>query len=229
MASLGWLARACIEDPGGEAWRMERSWISVNFAISADGKISPVAKRPSGWTSEADHRRLLELRAGADALLVGKGTLVADRMTMTVPGPEKQPLRCIVSRSGRLDPDLPVFQKPGGQIHLCVTGDAPVEIPGVMVHHQTLAGFLSTLAAELGVKRLHCEGGGELVRELMELDAIDEFHLTLAGHTIFGGLSAPTVTGIPGNFPAGSLDFELSGFEPVAGTGECFLSYRRLR
>lgn len=206
---------------------MEKPWISVNFAISADGKISSVEKRASGWTSEADHQRLLGLRARADALLVGKGTLVADRMTMTVPGGGKQPLRCIVSRSGALDEEHPVFRKPGGQIHLCVTGGNQVALPGVVVHHESLAGFLSTLATGLGVKRLHCEGGGELVRELMELDAIDEFHLTLAGHTIFGGAGAPTVTGIPSDFPERSVGFEITRFEPVAGSGECFLSYRR--
>lgn len=208
---------------------MEKPWISVNFAISADGKISPVGKRPSGWTSEADHQRLLGLRAGADALLVGKGTLVADRMTLTVPGGGKQPLRCIVSRSGSLDPELPVFHKPGGQIHLCVTGGKNVDLPGVMVHHEPLAVFLSTLATTLGVQRLHCEGGGELVRELMELDVIDEFHLTLAGHTLFGGAKAPTVTGIPSDFPGHSPEFEITLFEPAVGSGECFLSYRRRR
>ncbi|RYD17623.1 MAG: hypothetical protein EOP88_25595 [Verrucomicrobiaceae bacterium] len=207
---------------------MKRPWISVNFAISADGKISSAEKRPSGWTSEADHQRLLELRAGADALLVGKGTLVADNMTMTVPGKAVQPLRCIVSRSGALDPDHPVFKKAGGDIHLCVTGNNEVTTAGVTVHQQSLPDFLSTLHTSLGVRSLHCEGGGELVNELMELDAIDEFHLTLAGHTVFGGRNAPTVTGIPGSFPRKSLNFELTRFEPVPGTGECFLSYRRL-
>ncbi len=211
----------------GEAWAMERPWISVNFAISADGKISPVEKRPSGWTSEADYRRLLELRSGADALLVGKGTLMADNMTLTVPGDGPQPLRCIVTRNGQLDPDLPVLRKPGGPIHLCVTGNGKTDVPGTVVHHEPLPAFLTTLSTRLGVRRLHCEGGGVLVGELMELGVIDEFHLTLAGHTIFGGKEAPTVTGIPGNFPARSLDFEISRFEPVAGTGECFLSYRR--
>jgi 2,5-diamino-6-(ribosylamino)-4(3H)-pyrimidinone 5'-phosphate reductase len=206
---------------------MEKPWISVNFAISADGKISPVKKRPSGWTSEADHRRLLELRAGADALLVGKGTLVADKMTMTVPGNGKQPLRCIVSRSGQLDRGHPIFQKPGGEIHFCITGDHSMDLPRATVHRESLEEFLSTLATDLAVKRLHCEGGGELVRELMELDAIDEFHLTLAGHTLFGGAEAATVTGAPGGFSGKSLGFEISRFEPVAGTGECFLSYRR--
>ncbi|MBK1816905.1 RibD family protein [Luteolibacter yonseiensis] len=197
----------------------------MNFAISADGKISSTGKRPSGWTSPADHTRLLALRSTADAILVGKGTLVADRMTMTVPGKTVQPLRCIVTRGGSLDPDLPVFQKPGGAIHLCVTGDRAGEIPGATAHHTTLPAFLGTLATDLGVKHLHCEGGGELVRALAELDAIDEFHLTLAGHTLFGGLSAPTVTGIPSEFLPRSLDFEINHFEPR--DGECFLSYRR--
>lgn len=204
---------------------MEKPWISLNFAISADGKISSVGKRASGWTSPADHERLLKLREVADAILVGKGTLVADRMTMTVPGNNKQPLRCIVSRSGSLDLDLPIFKKPGGDIHLCVTGDSAVKIPGLTVHHAPLPDFLHTLATDLGVKHLHCEGGGELVRTLAGMDAIDEFHLTLAGHTLFGGLSAPTVTGIPAEFLGRSLDFEISHFEPR--DNECFLSYRR--
>jgi 2,5-diamino-6-(ribosylamino)-4(3H)-pyrimidinone 5'-phosphate reductase len=204
---------------------MEKPWISVNFAISADGKISSVGKRPSGWTSPLDHDRLLELRSAADAILVGKGTLTADRMTMTVPGKARQPLRCIVSRSGSLNPDLPIFQKPGGEIHLCVTGDHAVEMPGTTLHHASLEKFLDTLATDLSVKHLHCEGGGQLVRQLAELAAIDEFHLTLAGHILFGGLSAPTVTGIPAEFLPWSLDFEISHFEPQGG--ECFLSYRR--
>lgn len=206
---------------------MEKAWISVNFAISADGKISSVEKRASGWTSAADHARLLKLRAGADALLVGKGTLIADQMSMTVPGNGRQPLRCIVSRSGLLEPGLPIFKKPGGDIHLCVTGNHAPEIPGVTVHRESLADFLTTLAHDLKVRHVHCEGGGELVRALAELDAIDEFHLTLAGHTLFGGSSAPTVTGIPAEFLPRTAEFEISHFEPDGG--ECFLSYRRRR
>ncbi|MGL4402031.1 MAG: RibD family protein, partial [Luteolibacter sp.] len=92
--------------------------ISTNLAISADGKISSSPPRPSGWTSRADHARLLELRGNADAILVGRGTLEADRMTLTVPGKLVQPLRCVVSRNGVLDPAHPIFTKQGGGIHL---------------------------------------------------------------------------------------------------------------
>ncbi len=202
---------------------MTRPHLSLNLALSADGKISSVARRSSGWTSKEDHARLLELRKGAGALLVGRGTLEADRMTMKAPG---DPWRCVVSRSGRFDTAHPLFHTSGGPVHLLVTeGVAPV-ISGATVYTQTLAVFLETLAAA-GIRRVHCEGGGELVFALAELDAIDEIHLTLAGHTLFGGRKAPTPSGMPGAFLPATREYELTEFNPRPETGECFLSYRR--
>lgn len=207
---------------------MPRPRISTNLAISADGKISSIPPRPSGWTSREDHSRLLELRNNVDAILVGRGTLESDRMTLTVPGKSIQPLRCIISRTGELDPGHPVFAKAGGDIHLLVTGVfTGREIPGVTIHRQTLAEFLETLGTKYGVERLHCEGGGQLIRALAELDVIDEFHITLAGHTIFGGLAASTATGAPGEFLPKSVDFEIRHVEARPELGECFLSYAR--
>lgn len=209
---------------------MRRPWISTNLAVSADGKISSVDRRPSGWTSPADHARLLALRESADALIVGRGTLEADRMTLTAPGKSTRPLRCIVSRSGGISLDHPLFQKPGGPIHMLVTGDSSATPPpGVTIHHGNLAGFFETLVSDLGIKHLHCEGGGTLIRSLEEIDAIDEFHLTLAGHTLFGGFSAPTATGVPADFLPRSVHFTLSHFEPRPDFGECFLSYQRVQ
>lgn len=203
---------------------------SVNFAISADGKISGAQRQPSGWTSEADSARLIELRKPADALLVGRGTWEADRMTMTVPDSAKQPLRCIVSRNGKLDADHPIFSRDGGAIHLLVTGDAEPDVPEcVTVHRGGLKDFLEMLERDHGVHHVHCEGGGELVRAMAEEDLIDEIHLTWAGHTLFGGRNAPTVTGVPGDFLPASLQFELTHFEPRPDAGECFLTWRRIR
>lgn len=202
---------------------MTRPHVTINFAVSADGKISSVAKRPSGWTSREDHTRLIKLRENADALLVGRGTLEADRMTMKAP---HNPLRCVVSRSGNFDPSHPLFHSEGGPIHLLVTDGAAPQIPGAKIHTGSLSGFLRELSA-MGVKRLHCEGGGELARELAAMDAIDEIHLTWAGHTLFGGRAAPTISGLPGEFLPASREYELVEFDPRPETGECFLSYRR--
>ncbi|WAC21630.1 RibD family protein [Luteolibacter sp. SL250] len=206
---------------------MKRPRISTNLAISADGKISSPAHAPSGWTSPGDKRRFLALRENADAILAGRGTLDNDRMTMTGP---KNPLRCIVSRSGKLDPGHPIFSTPGGAIHLLVTGGPPPPVPaGVTVHTGNLPDFLLELAANHHVKNLHCEGGGELIRELADLDLVDDFHATLAGHTLFGGQEAPTATGTARDFLPATRHFRISHFEAHPESGECFVSYTRDR
>lgn len=204
--------------------RVVRPHISINFAISADGKITSVEGRPSGWTSEADHARLLRLRETADALMVGRGTLEADRMTLKAP---QQPLRCVVSESGRFDPGHPLFHADGGPIHLLGTREAPTVIPGTTAHRMSLGDFLEHLSRDHGVGRLHCEGGGTLVRTLAELDLIDEIHLTWAGHTLFGGAGAPGILGTAEFFLPGSGRYQLTRFDPREDQGEVFLSYQR--
>lgn len=208
--------------------------ISLNFAISADGKIAGAGRQSSGWTSDADSERLLELRLTADALLVGRGTLVADSMKMTIPArlnPARQPLRCVVSRGGAFSPDHPLFQSPGGRIHLLVTdpdADPPANLPGEpLLHRGSLPDFLSTLRRDHGVNHLHCEGGGELARSLFDLDLVDTIHLTWAGHHLFGGNNAPTLSGLPGEFLPASRQFRLEHFDPRPDLGECFLTYQR--
>ena len=69
---------------------MSRPTIVINFAITADGKVSTVNKDPAHFTSKADLQRLLSIRTKADAILVGRGTLEADQMSMTIP-PELKP------------------------------------------------------------------------------------------------------------------------------------------
>lgn len=207
-----------------------RPWISANLAVSADGKTGDVAGHPSGWTSRADHERLLELRATADALLVGRRTLIADRMTLTCPDRENQPLRCVVAGDAEIPESLPLLARAGGDIHWLDTGGgkAAAKAPaGVTIHHMTLAEFLTIMRGNLEIEHVHCEGGGTLIRMLAEMDAIDELHLTLAGHTIFGGQNAPTLTGNPDVYLPQSRDFALTGFRESPGTGECFLTYRR--
>lgn len=201
--------------------------ISANFAISADGKISSSLHRPSGWTSSADHQRLLDLRRGADAILVGRRTLIADNMSLTVPGLTKQPLRCIASASGDLSGEENVFRTAGGAIHLWCPKH-PEKLPsGVSAHQGSLVDFLLDLHQNHGVHRLHCEGGGEMLRMLLEQNLLDELHLTWAAHTLFGGAKAPTISGIPGLALSASQHLELTHFEPHPEINEVFLSYRR--
>lgn len=214
---------------------MERPFVLINFAISADGKIGTSAMGPSRFTSRADLSRLLEIRLRADALLVGRGTLEADEMSMTIPDelhPPRQPLRCIISRQGHFDGSHKVFQSTGGDIHLVVT-DAASDFDetqygslGATCHRLSLSEFLSHAKVELGVATLLCEGGGTLVKELFALDAVDEINLTVAGHSLIGGSLSPTITGLPSEFFAPSRQFEISHCESHE-SGELFVTWRR--
>lgn len=207
---------------------VNRPRISCNLAISADGKISSPGHRPSDWTSAEDLQRLKQLRRGAGALMVGRGTVETDNMTMTVENQEQQPLRCIVSRHGKLPENHPLFSSEGGDIHLLATeGYKGERRDKLTIHECSLPEFLELLHQKHGVKDLHCEGGGQLIRALVELDALDEVHLTWAAHSLLGGAQSPTLSGVLGDHFTASKAFELTGFEPQATTGECFLTYRR--
>lgn len=203
---------------------MNKPHLSVNLALSADGKISSSTGMASGWTSKDDFVRLKELRRSADALLVSRGTLESDQMTMKSP---QRPLRCVVSRKGHFNPAHPLFSSEGGTIHLLGSDHRPNNIPDTIAHHSSLSDFIQTLHRHHDVRRIHCEGGGQLIHELASLDLIDEIHLTWAGHRLFGGQSAPGATGLPGDFLPASCHFELTHFEPREDLSECFLSYRR--
>lgn len=200
--------------------------ISANFAISADGKITSMFHRPSGWTSKDDYQRLLALRLKADALLVGRRTLLADQMSMTVPHAEKQPLRCIASASAHFTGREKIFQTSGGTIHLW-SPVPPITIKDQVQHHQgSLIDFLTELHQNHQVKYLHCEGGGALMRQLIDLVGVDEIHLTWAVHTLWGGEQAPTLSGMAGISLDLTTHYELTHFQPLTGLNEIFLSYR---
>ncbi len=56
---------------------MNRPFVFINMAMSADGKIASTNGKVSSFGSRTDHARLLELRTKADAILTGAGTLNA--------------------------------------------------------------------------------------------------------------------------------------------------------
>lgn len=198
--------------------------VILNLALSADGKISTTGKSPAHFTSKKDFDRLLDLREEADAILVGRATLEADRMTMTAK--ESRPWRCVISQKGGFDPDHPFFHREGGPRHLIISGDGPDPALPATIHRTDLAGFLGELRANPNINTLLCEGGGSLVKELFALDVVDEINLTWAPHTLFGGKQSPTLTGLPGDFLPASRPYELVEMNQHR-SDEVFLTYRK--
>ena len=200
--------------------KLPRPFVTANFAITADGRISTRKFTPSDFSSKADKRRLVKIRAACDAVLVGARTLASDTMTLGIPGirAKKPPLRVIVSNSGRIDPSLRVFQTPGAPIVIFTTRKMPVKTRNALARvadifaspasEVDLTHALTILRIDYGVQRLVCEGGGTLLRSFAAADLLDEIHLTLCP-LIFGGSGAPTLTGVAGKFLPKSVQLRL--------------------
>jgi len=220
---------------------MKRPRVIANFAMTVDGKISTRRLTPSLFTSPHDKAELLRIRSLGDAVMVGRKTLEVDTMSLGMPDPSLRrarkkrgqaayPLRVIISGTGRLDPGLKVFQSEGGPVIVFTARRrAPFQQDGVTFRSLLpfdLAAVLEILRREHDVKTLICEGGPGLFRSLLALDAVDELRLTVAPR-IFGGKSAPTLTGLPGPFWDAKKGFRLSAMD-VEGD-EAFLQFKAKR
>jgi riboflavin-specific deaminase-like protein len=221
--------------------------VLVNFAITADGKTSTRCRTPSGFTSSRDKRRLSEIRALGDALLVGRNTVATDGMGMGISSPDLRaermaagkppsPLRIIVSARGRFDVTWKVFANSDSPLILCTADKIPertvkrfpsfvkiLEFPKGKI---PIEGLLGMLLARWGVRKIVCEGGPSLFKSLLQADVVDELYLTVAP-VIFGGNAAVSLTGLPEGFLPQERRFRLKSLETQGG--EAYLHYHRDR
>jgi riboflavin-specific deaminase-like protein len=189
-------------------------FVLVNMAMTADGKIATANRAVSSFASARDHEHLLALRATADAVMAGARTVDSAPINLG-PGPAKfrrerlkhglaeYNLRVIVSRSGSINPRAKVFQRRFSPIIILTTRRADA---GRIKKLRTLADAVKVcgrkeinfraafrwLRKRWQVKRLLCEGGGELNDAVFRAGLVDELHLTLCP-IIFGGRRAPTI------------------------------------
>jgi riboflavin-specific deaminase-like protein len=226
------------------ARKSPRPFVTANFALTWDGRISTRRGTPANFTSPRDKHRLLEIRAECDAVLASAKTIATDQMTMGLPddalrnarvkrGQSAYPIRVLITNSGRINPQLRLFEKTFSPIVIFSTTRMPARTQSALAGkadlwlHEAgsvnLAAMMTTLRSEYGVKRLVCEGGAQIFRALLTAKLIDEIHLTLSPR-IFGGRTAPTLTGVAGDFLPHSVDARLRSMEVI--DGECFLRFR---
>jgi len=213
----------------------DRPYVAMNFAATVDGRaaISGVSG-PIG--SDADTAMLAGLRTRFDAVMIGAGTMRAERYGRLAPSPEGRerrervglphdPLMVIVS--GRLDLpwDAPLFSE-GGRVLIFTSSEAdPPETATALriVRHEgsvDLAAALAHLRRERGIRALLCEGGPHLHGQLEAADLVDDLFLTTAPKLVGGG--APRI--VEGELPR-IVPLELSWL--LEEGGELFARYSR--
>lgn len=156
--------------------------VTAKAGMSLDGRLS----RPPGegqWlTSERSRADAMRLRAEADAIVIGAGTLRADNPRLTIRGvrgfEDKQPLRVVVTRKGHLPKESHLFTDEHRSRTLVYRGES-------------LRMVLRDLARR-GCANVLIEGGGELLGAAFDARLVDRVRFYMApllcgGPTVIGG------------------------------------------
>jgi riboflavin biosynthesis pyrimidine reductase len=215
----------------------DRPWVQVNMVTSIDGRAA-YQGRTKGLSSNTDQDLMRELRAHADAVLVGASTLAAEgygnlvdadrQRARRARGKPALPLAVTVSRTGLLPLGIPLLDDPGQRVLAFVgsppenPADVPPDLQIESIDAAALpAGILGPLRRDHGVEVLLCEGGPRLLGAMVKAGVVDEMFLTLA-HWIVGGDEPRIIEGIPELHP-------MQGVEVVASVDEEGHTMFRLR
>jgi len=137
----------------------KRPYITVKIATSADGSIAGPSGEPVHFTSQAQDRKIHQLRADHQAILIGSNTALLDNPALTVRHVKgADPLRIILDSKERVPKSARVF-KDKNNLHI--------------TKRMPLIKLMRNLA-EKGIASVLVEPGPKLYATLKEADLIDE-------------------------------------------------------
>ncbi|MEM2086608.1 MAG: 2,5-diamino-6-(ribosylamino)-4(3H)-pyrimidinone 5'-phosphate reductase, partial [Archaeoglobaceae archaeon] len=183
--------------------------VLVNVASSLDGKISDETRKQLRISCKEDLQRVDELRAEADAIMVGIGTILADNPKLNVKSKElrdkrllegktENPIKVVVDSKCRIPEDAEVFN---GKVIVAVSKLADLSRVEKISKKAEVVVFgeekvdLKALLEDLynkGVRKLMVEGGGTLISSLLKEGFVDEIFIYYAP-IIIGGAKSPTI------------------------------------
>lgn len=216
----------------GDPWR---PYVIINMVASVDGRIA-IEGKSSRIGSEADRRAMRTLRSKADAVMIGAGTLRAEKLSLGLDesslGP--QPLAVIVTGAGEVPLESNLVIGRGQEALVITTHQAPkilddrlrerarlLRIPATQSGDADLRAAMKILKAEHTVDLLLVEGGPSLNYGLISSNLVDELFVTLAPKLLGG--TPDGVFSILNGPSDGARDITLLSVH-LAG-GELFLRY----
>jgi riboflavin biosynthesis pyrimidine reductase len=192
--------------------RATGSWVRGNMITSLDGGATGADGRSGSINGPADLRVFTTLRALADVVLVGAGTVRAEgyraprlpdalRAVRQAAGRPANPALAVVSASGDLpdalltdDPPPFVFTTEASphldRLHAALPSDHLVVLPDPL----PLPAVIASLA-DRAMPQILTEGGPHLLGQLLEQDLLDELCLTTSP-LVVGGPAPRIVAGV---------------------------------
>jgi len=175
-----------------------RPYVLLNMVSTADGRIT-VGGRSGALGNRADRALFHALRGAVDAVLVGAGTVRAERYGRIIPderrrslrrerGLSEEPLACIVSAGLSLDAEIPLLTVPAARVVIVTPSQASLPPSAAHIDYVReprdgqldLPAALEELRGRFGVRTLLCEGGPHLNSQLLAGGLLDELFLSVS-------------------------------------------------
>lgn len=193
----------------------KKPYVTLKLAESLDGKIA-TRTGDSKWITSPPARKFAhQLRASADAVLVGKNTVLRDNPKLTVrlgDSPQKgglsprrlrQPWKVVLDANAEISKNANIFRGDSTTVLICALNKFKFAakkfaskrvaiLPAALGRNDKLdlRPALEKLG-KLGVTSILVEGGGEVAASFLEKKLADEIHFVIAPK-IVGGRSAKT-------------------------------------
>ena len=228
---------------------LSRPYVTMNMAMSTDGKISTYQGKSIQFSSVEDRRVMDEIRFQADAILIGANTLRVDGIHLWIKtealvkkrAAQKKaphPINIVISRSLDIPTDCRFFSYPDTEKWIITSENSDSEKMNDLARFARIHALsqsqshddidLSLVMAYLkkwGVNRLLLEGGSRLNFQMISHNFVDELYLTICP-IIIGGERVASPVGGQG-FPSHKIR-NLKFLSCRHFEGELFLRYQFL-
>jgi riboflavin-specific deaminase-like protein len=200
-------------DPAQHEGR-DRPYTLVNFVATVDGRTSFLGRSgPIG--DEGDRQMFHGLREHVDAVMAGTATMRTERYGRMARDPERrrrrvqsgltpEPLAVVITRSGDVPFDIPLFAEPEARVVVFTPTEldtsgcaAQVEVVRLDPGQLTMTTAWRRLTSDFGVRTVLCEGGATVFGALLHEDLVDELFLTVSPRLAGGGTETPITSGPP--------------------------------
>jgi diaminohydroxyphosphoribosylaminopyrimidine deaminase/5-amino-6-(5-phosphoribosylamino)uracil reductase len=211
----GVLEKECIEinRPFIKHINTGKPFVVMKAGISLDGKLSYQDGLPGKITGEQSHRKLHSLRNRLDAILIGRGTLIADNPSLTTRLGKcgRDPVRVILDNSLKLSLKSKILHLESSAptlIFCSIAADAKkqailsdmVGIQVLTVSHDNHNGLdldeILKYLGQMGICSLLVEGGAAIHSSFLKKGLVDRVMLFVA--PLFAGTAG---TGLLRDFP----------------------------
>jgi riboflavin biosynthesis pyrimidine reductase len=170
-----------------------RPFLAVNMIATADGRAT-IAGRTGPIANRADYELFHALRTRVDAVMVGAETVRVESYG------RMDPLAVLVTRTARVPADVGLLKAPDNRV-LVLTPSPDATLPPceaqVSYLRAPLEDGVRRLRDEHGVELVLCEGGPQLLGDLLRARLVDELHLVIATKLAGGPGPVTILTGAP--------------------------------